>query len=506
MENKLKELREQNLTEITELGKYKSSVSGVLEEAIELERQIQEVNITYATEKQKLISVDEDISKLEIKLDALKNEKEDLVQKQKDIKIKIEKIECEIKQIDIVCEGLKNKISEFSTSHKDSQTYIDELNYDIVNLKISISSFDESEMPINELVERIENDIENSKLKITKKQLIIEDLLKENSGLTIAIEKNNNLIIEIQKTIEEQMIKINSFKGDRELKNRKLEDIEKSIINQFKNIEILKDKVTKLDVKIAKVEDDIEQYINKMWEEYEITPNNAIEYVDAQNSTDGEGCARDIAKVERKVVQLRNEIKDLGSINIDSIEEYKQTKQRYDFMSEQKLDLEITESKLKKIISDMIIIMKEQFLTQFKLINENFGKVFSELFGGGRAEVKLSDEENVLESGIEIEVQPPGKKLQNMMLLSGGEKALTAIALLFAILNLNPAPFCILDEIEAALDDINVYRFADYLKRYVKTIQFLLITHRKGTMAAADMVYGVTMEENGISKAVSIKF
>ena len=185
--------------------------------------------------------------------------------------------------------------------------------------------------------------------------------------------------------------------------------------------------------------------------------------------------------------------------------EYKQTKQRYDFMCEQRLDLENSIEKLKKVISDMTSTMKEQFEKQFNIINQNFGEVFRELFGGGKAELILTDLDNILECGIEIQVQPPGKKLQSMTLLSGGEKAFTAIALLFAILKINPAPFCVLDEIEAALDDVNVYRFADYLKKFSNATQFLVITHRKGTMEAADTVYGITMQENGISKLLSMK-
>ena len=162
-------------------------------------------------------------------------------------------------------------------------------------------------------------------------------------------------------------------------------------------------------------------------------------------------------------------------------------------------------SKLKSVIQEMTNIMKEQFVKQFKTINQNFGEVFKELFGGGRASLILEDENNVLECGIEIIVQPPGKKLQNMTLLSGGERAFTAIALLFAMLKINPSPFCVLDEIEAALDDVNVYRFADYLKKFTKETQFLVITHRKGTMEAGNSVYGITMEENGISKLLSMK-
>ena len=174
-------------------------------------------------------------------------------------------------------------------------------------------------------------------------------------------------------------------------------------------------------------------------------------------------------------------------------------------MCEQRLDLEDGITKLKKVIQDMTNIMKDQFAKQFEVINKNFGEVFKELFGGGKAELTLTDPENILECGIDINVQPPGKKLQNMTLLSGGEKAFTAIALLFAILKINPSPFCVLDEIEAALDDVNVYRYADYLKKFTKHTQFLVITHRKGTMEAADTVYGITMEENGISKLLSMK-
>ena len=243
-----------------------------------------------------------------------------------------------------------------------------------------------------------------------------------------------------------------------------------------------------------KIEEDLNNTINAMWDEYELTPNAVKEYKKPEN----------IALTQKKVKALRNDIKELGSVNIDSIDEYKNLKERYDFMCEQRLDLENTMGKLRKMIQDMTGIMKEQFKTQFEIINKNFDEVFKELFGGGKATLSLEDENNILDCGINITVQPPGKKLQNMMLLSGGERAFTAIALLFAILKINPAPFCVLDEIEAALDDVNVYRFAEYLKKYSQQTQFLVITHRRGTMEVADTVYGVTMEENGISKLLSI--
>ena len=271
--------------------------------------------------------------------------------------------------------------------------------------------------------------------------------------------------------------------------------VETEIEEKYKIIEEIKNQANKLEVKKSKLDVELEQIINKMWEDYEITPNTAGEFKKPNN----------VAETTKEVKHLRDEIKNLGSINIDSIEEYKQTKERYDYMCEQRLDLENASSKLKKVIQDMTKIMKEQFEKQFNIINKNFGEVFKELFGGGKAELKLTDETDILNCGIEIEVQPPGKKLQNMMLLSGGERAFTAIALLFSILRINPAPFCVLDEIEAALDDVNVYKFADYLKKFTGETQFLVITHRKGTMEAADTVYGITMEESGISKLLSMK-
>ena len=270
---------------------------------------------------------------------------------------------------------------------------------------------------------------------------------------------------------------------------------EEEINNKFNIIEELKSQLVKIDVRKTKLTDDINEIINKMWEEYELTPNNVVDYKKPEN----------IQLTQKNVKELRNQIRELGSVNIDSIYEYKKLKERYDFMCEQRVDLETTMAKLRKIISEMTSLMKEQFKEKFAQINKNFSEVFKELFGGGNASLRLEDKDNILESGIEITVQPPGKKLQNMMLLSGGEKAFTAIALLFAILKINPAPFCVLDEIEAALDDVNVYRYAEYLKKFTQNTQFLVITHRKGTMEAADTVYGITMEENGISKLLSMK-
>ena len=201
---------------------------------------------------------------------------------------------------------------------------------------------------------------------------------------------------------------------------------------------------------------------------------------------------------------MKDEIKALGNVNVNAIDDYKEISERYTFMNGQRNDLQDAEEALKKIISELDEGMKRQFKEQFVLIQTEFDKAFKELFGGGKGTLELIDEDDVLETGIRIISQPPGKKLQNMMQLSGGEKALTAIALLFAIQNLKPSPFCLLDEIEAALDDSNVDRFAKYLHKLTKDTQFIVITHRRGTMNAADRLYGITMQEKGVSTLVSV--
>lgn len=478
-----------------EKEEYEQSIEGILELSANLEKELQEIDITYATEKQKMISIDENIQKLQNRLNKLKEEQKNLENLKQEAIEQKEKIQEETQKITNQNEELSKLISEFAELNKDDQKYIDDLNFDITNLKISVSSFDESESSIQEIQERINQELNNAKASIENKNNQIEQIKVDNENLEKSIQETLNKIEEIKQKVNNSSSEIEKMKQERTQKSEKLSKQEDEITSKFKIIEDLKSQLVKLDVKKTKVEEDINTIINKMWEEYELTPNNVEGYAKPEN----------VALTQKRVNNIRTEIRDLGSVNVDSIEEYKNLKDRYDFMSEQRLDLENTMSKLRKVITDMTQIMKEQFREKFKIINKNFGEVFAELFGGGKASLNLEDEENILECGIEITVQPPGKKLQNMMLLSGGEKAFTAIALLFAILKINPAPFCVLDEIEAALDDVNVFRYADYLKKFTEHTQFLVITHRKGTMEAADTVYGVTMEESGISKLLSMK-
>ena len=495
LEKEIADLKK-DLEEVTlSKEKYENSISNVIEKSEELDKELNEINIVYATEKQKMVSVEENIERLAGALEKLKEENEKIkVQKAEIVKTKEERF-AQIEELDKENAELNTIIEQFALLNKDNQKYIDDLNFDITNLRISVSSFDESGTSIDEMVERIELDITNNNTSIENKEKQIIEIGEENTQLENNIVSYNNEIDTIKSEVENSSNTIEELKKSRVENNTKLEKTEKDITEQFSVIEGLKEQLVKIDVKKTKTEQDLKQVVDNLWDEYEMTPNNCEDYEKPSN----------VQNTQKEVNKLRNQIRDLGSINIDSIEEYKKAKERYDFMSEQRLDLENTQTKLRNIITDMTKTMKTQFAEKFALINKNFNEVFQELFGGGKAELVLEDEDNILECGIDIRVQPTGKKLQNMMLLSGGEKAFTAIALLFAILKINPAPFCILDEIEAALDDVNVYRYADYLKKFSDETQFLIITHRKGTMEAADTVYGVTMEENGISKLLSIK-
>ena len=478
-----------------EKEEFTDSNSSLEEEAQSLEASLQESDIVYATEKQKMVAIEENIERLEKRLERLRQENKE-IQEQKEAKAKEkEELQKEVEKLEQQIQSFTEEIQKFAESNQERQKYIDDLNFDITNLKISVSSFDESQLSIDEILERIEQEIRNNQMAIENKQKRIEEQKQENQTYTEEIASFEKQIEQVKEEAKTSSLKVEEQKQLRTEKNQQLTEIEKEVSHQFEVLEGLKEQIVKTEVKKTKVEQDLQDEINELWEEYELTPSQIVDSIRPDN----------LAKAQKEVNDLKVQIRDLGSIHIDSIEEYKKTKERYDFMCEQRLDLENTAAKLRQVISQMTETMKEQFKEKFHLINQNFNEVFVELFGGGKAELILEDEEHILDCGIDIRVQPTGKKLQNMMLLSGGEKALTAIALLFAILKLNPAPFCILDEIEAALDDVNVYRFADYLRKFSKETQFLVITHRKGTMEIADSVYGVTMEENGISKLLSIQ-
>lgn len=259
--------------------------------------------------------------------------------------------------------------------------------------------------------------------------------------------------------------------------------------------EKMSQEMARLNERKAAAEKEYDELIAKLWEEYQLTMSDAQPFCVPFESA---------ADLRRQVAETRGRIRALGNVNVGAIEEYKEVSERYTFLKNQVQDVEKSRTELTRMIAELSTEMQDIFTRSFAEINRNFGRIFTELFGGGTACLKLDDELNVLECGIEIQVSPPGKVIKNLAALSGGEQALVAISIYFAILAVNPAPFCILDEIEAALDDVNVARYAQYLRRITDHTQFIVITHRRGTMEAADVLYGVTMQEDGVSKLLRL--
>ncbi len=329
-----------------------------------------------------------------------------------------------------------------------------------------------------------------------EKQAEIEVLNEKIAAITQEIETDKKKLEEIGGRSQELEKELSFLIENRKETDQKTRELQEDVKGVREKLFALGQQKAKIEAGKIKCEENLDGLFEYLWEEYELT------YSDAEKLKGDD--ITDIKAATAKISELKSKIKALGNINIDAIEEYKNVKERFDFLTQQTLDLEKAKGELEKIIDEMMSIMKKQFSEKFEVISQNFNSVFRELFGGGQAKLSLSDPDDIMETGVEIEAQPPGKKLQSLTLLSGGERAFTAIALLFAILKVRPTPFCILDEIEAALDDANVYRYADYLKKYSKKSQFIVVTHRRGTMEAANILYGVTMQEKGVSKLLSL--
>ncbi len=472
------------------------NINEINKEISEIEGHIKNNELIKIRDESHLSQVEDNIRKLAAKMEMIRQEKEQLARQKAETEKELEKYEGEFTVIEAEISETKKVISEHQEKHKEDQSVRDALHEDITDFKISVNSIRESIEGVKENSGRIAAEKEALQKSITRKNHEKAKNQEEIIGLNEANEGMNAVIKGYDEAKAGRTFEMDRINEERRILEEDLFDIVNKINEINKNIILLQEELNRLEVRNAKLESEMEAVQNRMWDEYELTYSTALELKKDIGS---------ITQAQKRINELRNTIKELGPVNVAAIDEYVKTKERFEFMSAQRNDMEQAGEKLQRVIYEMTSIMKKQFLEQFRLINENFGIVFRELFNGGRAQLILTDQENVLDSGIEIEVQPPGKKLQNMMLLSGGERAFSAIALLFAILRLKPTPFCILDEIEAALDDANVYRFSEYLHKYSSQTQFIMVTHRKGTMEGSDMLYGVTMQEHGISRIVSMK-
>ena len=427
-----------------------------------------------------------------------------------ELKSEEKEIENQILEIQSNKESIMKELEESEKLEKDAEARINEFQKELEEQRGKESEQSKEVAEHDVKVEKMLQQQEFHKQNVDRIDSEIFRFMSELNEIKTGLERNaeevarkEQNIIEIEKTISAS----NTSRTDAEIKLK--EDITKKEAlsakqkNFFAVREELSERMSSLDKEVyrlsaqkEKLEESIESQINYMWDEYEITLSDAAALRDESMT--------DLTAMKKEIASLKDGIRKLGDVNVNAIEDYKNLMERYLFLKTQHDDLVEAEKTLLHIIEELDAAMRKQFHEKFAEIAKEFDKVFKELFGGGKGTLELMEDEDILEAGIRIIAQPPGKKLQNMMQLSGGEKALTAIALLFAIQNLKPSPFCLLDEIEAALDENNVGRFAKYLHKLTKSTQFIVITHRRGTMEKADRLYGITMQEKGVSTLVSV--
>ncbi len=502
--------------------------------------------------KRELEEIDEEIATLKTKVEELTNLISSLISEKEELKKSKEELYDKLQQFEIKKNTYMLNFEQANSKLDEIQKTFTSINRESNDIAVQISDIDSNKKELYDSNKKQEEAVKELEKRI---QHLEDELTKDKSDLEEASENINKLNIDFN-TVKQQydfnmqnisrvrseennaketlnVLKIKLTAGNEEIKNlsdkieelktiseeniriigikeQKLQELteEKNALNEshkefFNKREQLSEQINgldksafKLNASIEKISEKSESLTNYMWEEYELTYNMATEFKDESLT--------DVSALKREISAVKGKIKQLGDVNVNAIEDYKAVSERYEFLKTQHDDITKAEENLMGIIAELDRSMKEQFAEKFKEIRIMFAQVFKELFGGGKADLELVDEEDLLETGIKINAQPPGKKLQNMMQLSGGEKSLTAIALLFAIQSLKPSPFCLLDEIEAALDDSNVKRFAKYLNKLTKDTQFIVITHRKGTMEAADILYGITMQEKGVSTLVSV--
>ncbi len=466
------------------------------EERQSLTSQIQKMEIDYSSVSVSLKNINEKLAAISKSFADIKKENTD--------------IDNQVVQI----ENNKKELFDTGKQHKDAinekQELISRLEVELGNKRDEKHAVEDKLSDINLKLAEIRQDLSHVDSDVNRVTFDISEFEKEKENARRRLSDNSENVkklnqemetletqkLDNDKAIADELVRLEGYTREKDEINRTHKDFFERREKLSSEINGLEKSAYTLKLQIEKLEEEKDKVSNYMWEEYELTYSSAelLKTEDYDNP----------AELKKEMNIVKQKLKSLGDVNVNAIEEFKEVSERYDFLSGQRDDILKAEDNLRDIINDLDRQMKETFAQKFKDIQVTFNKVFKELFGGGKASLILVDEENLLETGIIINAQPPGKKLQNMMVLSGGEKSLTAISLLFAIQSLKPSPFCLLDEIEAALDDSNVSRFAKYLDKLTDHTQFVVITHRKGTMEAANRLYGITMQEKGVSTLVSV--
>ena len=487
-----KELKELQL-EVDENRKKRNEHREIV---VILNEKLQKAYVSQNTARMEIRQMEEKREESKEELTRLQEESAQLDGELKQISREKEQIEEAVKESEKREAQLQEQILGWQKEQEVQRAELEQQNARIEKLHLELANAGQKEEFAGQNLKRIEKEIRN--LREEEKEIG----QKKRESLDVIAEKEAQI-----RQIESRIAGTKDHGRDhgRQLQKLQAQKEEKSAAQKtfFTRREELSGQIADLDkenFRLAsmqeKLESQKEERISQIWDEYQVTPSEAAAFRD-ENGMDQK-------QTRKRIEEIKAAIRQMGNINVNAIEDYKEMSQRHGFLQNQHDDLIKAEKALEEIILELDEGMRKQFRENFARIQVEFDKAFRELFGGGKGTLELVDDEDILEAGIRIISQPPGKKLQNMMQLSGGEKALTAIALLFAIQHLKPSPFCLLDEIEAALDEANVSRYANYLHKLTKNTQFIIITHRRGTMAAADRLYGITMQEKGISALVSV--
>ncbi|MBQ8591487.1 MAG: chromosome segregation protein SMC [Lachnospiraceae bacterium] len=457
---------------------------------------LQEQFILQNTARLNVIKAEERKEEAEAGFGELKTEEKEIANQIREITESKEAILRELKESEELEKNVESQILGFQQELEGKRTEEMEQTSKVSEWDVEVQKMLQTQEFHQQNVDRLEGEL----LRYTTE---LEEVKAGFNQSEEDIARKQDNITELEKTIAASYTTQGDTEGKLKDDIAKREELSANQKNFFHKREEMSERMASLDKEVyrlnaqkERMEESIESQINYMWDEYEITLTDAASMRNEEMT--------DLTAMKRDIASLKDQIKKLGDVNVNAIEDYKNLMERYSFLKTQHDDLVAAEETLIGIITELDAAMRKQFTEKFKEISKEFDTVFKEMFGGGKGTLELMEEEDILEAGIKIIAQPPGKKLQNMMQLSGGEKALTAIALLFAIQNLKPSPFCLLDEIEAALDESNVGRFAKYLHKLTKHTQFIVITHRRGTMETADRLYGITMQEKGVSALVSV--
>lgn len=514
-------------------GKYKNATANLLErknEILQLEKKIVSLEeeskkiekaFTAGTREveilqQRIKQEEENLQKAQLCQLSLENKIQNLSASQKELALNHEKRQRELSAIDqemaetgSVAEGLlqealagekelerlSHKIEEDMQAYARQKAGNEKANEEITQTRIARNQQAAKMDSCNQLLTRMEETSADLKEQIARKEEEAQRLEKEKAQILFGSKDGSELAEQRKNEKQELEGYINQVREERSLLSDKIRQLSTEQLQIGEKINGLQDQKYQMEIKLAKNQTQLDTFKEKLWEEFEISYLQAVELRK-------EDFVMSTAVKESR--EIKNRLREMGDINVGAIKEYEQVSKRYEFLTEQRADILTAMNELKTIIGDMDKTIRERFKENFDQVVIHFEEIFSKLFGGGHAELRLDDEEKPLEAGIEIIAQPPGKKLQNINLMSGGEKTMTAIALMFAVLKTKPTPFCILDEVEAALDDANIDRFAAYLRNF-QNIQFAIVTHQKTTMEYADVLYGVTMPEQGISKVISLR-